>query len=96
MSVGTFADEGSCPSTGEAKCALVSPHPRPVTLTELARRRDGNRGQSDRERIVNSPPLRYSFVINEAFPALGDFLMRTSGVVQFQRTKADREHPRGT
>ena len=39
------------------------------------------------ETIVNSRPLRYSFVINELSPALGDWLMRVAGAVDFQRCK---------
>jgi short-subunit dehydrogenase len=39
------------------------------------------------ERIVNFPPLRYSFAINELSPAIGDWLMRASGLVAFQRRK---------
>jgi short-subunit dehydrogenase len=42
------------------------------------------------EKIVNSPPLRYSFVLNEISPVFGDFLMRTSGLVDFQRKKVGR------
>jgi hypothetical protein len=42
------------------------------------------------ERIINSPPLRYSFVLNELSPALGDWLMRLSGVVDFQRRKVGK------
>jgi short-subunit dehydrogenase len=39
------------------------------------------------ERIVNSRPLRYSFMLNELSPSLGDWLMRVSGVAAFQRRK---------
>jgi short-subunit dehydrogenase len=39
------------------------------------------------EIIVNSRPLRYSFMLNELSPAVGDWLMRASGVVDFQRRK---------
>ena len=39
------------------------------------------------ETIVNSRPLRYSFVINELSPAFGDWLMRVAGAVDFQRRK---------
>jgi len=42
------------------------------------------------EKIVNSMPLRYSYIINEISPALGDWLMRASGVVDFQRRKAGK------
>jgi short-subunit dehydrogenase len=40
-----------------------------------------------RERIINSRPLRYSFVLNEVSPRIGDWLMRISGVIDFQRRK---------
>ncbi len=43
-----------------------------------------------RETIVNFPPLRYAFVINEAIPAVGDWLMRFSRVVDFQRRKVGK------
>ena len=39
------------------------------------------------EQIINSRPLRYSFMINELSPRIGDWLMRVSGVVDFQRRK---------
>ncbi|NJD09830.1 MAG: SDR family NAD(P)-dependent oxidoreductase [Gemmatimonadetes bacterium] len=39
------------------------------------------------EAIVNSRPLRYVFTANELSPALGDWLMRVSGAVDFQRRK---------
>jgi short-subunit dehydrogenase len=42
------------------------------------------------EKIINSPPLRYSFILNEISPTLGDWLMRLSGVVDFQRRKAGK------
>ena len=42
------------------------------------------------ERIVNSRPLRYSFVLNELSPAVGDWLMRISGIVEFQRRKVGK------
>jgi short-subunit dehydrogenase len=42
------------------------------------------------EKIVNSRPLRYSFVINEFFPQLGDWLMNISGAVDFQRRKVGK------
>jgi short-subunit dehydrogenase len=40
------------------------------------------------EKIVNSRAIRYSFIINELAPALGDWLMKISGAVDFQRRKA--------
>jgi len=42
------------------------------------------------ERIINSRPLRYSFMLNELSPAVGDWLMRISGVVNFQRRKVGK------
>jgi short-subunit dehydrogenase len=39
------------------------------------------------EKIVNSRPLRYSFIINEWSPRLGDWLMHFSRAVAFQRRK---------
>ena len=42
------------------------------------------------ERIVNSRPLRYSFVLNELSPTVGDWLMRISGIAAFQRRKVGK------
>jgi short-subunit dehydrogenase len=42
------------------------------------------------ERIINSRPLRYAFIINELSPTIGDWLMRISGVVDFQRRKVGK------
>jgi short-subunit dehydrogenase len=42
------------------------------------------------EKIVNSRPLRYSFMLNELSPTIGDWLMRISGVVNFQRRKVGK------
>jgi short-subunit dehydrogenase len=42
------------------------------------------------ERIINSRPLRYSFMLNELSPAIGDWLMRISGVAAFQRRKVGK------
>jgi len=42
------------------------------------------------ERIINSRPLRFAFMIHELSPAIGDWLMRISGVVDFQRRKAGK------
>ena len=39
------------------------------------------------ETIVNSRPVRWTLAVNELAPALGDWLMRVSGVVDFQRRK---------
>lgn len=46
--------------------------------------------QGKAEKIVNSSPLRYSFMLNELSPALGDWLMRASGVAAFQRRKVGK------
>jgi short-subunit dehydrogenase len=42
------------------------------------------------ERIINSRPLRYSFMLNELSPSIGDWLMRVSGVAAFQRRKVGK------
>ncbi len=42
------------------------------------------------ETIVNSRPLRYAFTLNELSPSLGDWLMRLSGVIDFQRRKVGK------
>jgi short-subunit dehydrogenase len=42
------------------------------------------------ENIVNSRPLRYAFMINDLFPRVGDWLMRISGAVDFQRRKVSK------
>ena len=42
------------------------------------------------EIIINSRPLRYSFMINELSPTIGDWLMRISGLVDFQRRKVGK------
>ena len=42
------------------------------------------------ERIINSRPLRYSFMLNELSPAVGDWLFRVSGVAGFQRRKVGK------
>jgi len=42
------------------------------------------------EKIINSRPLRYSFILNELSPTIGDWLMRISGVVDFQRRKVGK------
>ena len=43
-----------------------------------------------KEQVVNFPPLRYSFVINEISPTVGDWLMRLSGTVDFQHRKVGK------
>lgn len=42
------------------------------------------------EKIINSRPLRYSFMINELSPGFGDWLMRISGLANFQRRKVGK------
>ena len=42
------------------------------------------------EETINSRPLRYSFMLNELSPKIGDWLMRISGVVDFQRRKVGK------
>ena len=42
------------------------------------------------EMIINSQPLRYFFMLNELSPALGDWLMRVSGAIEFQRRKVGK------
>lgn len=42
------------------------------------------------EIIVNSRPLRYSFMLNELSPRFGDWLMRISSAVNFQRKKVGK------
>jgi short-subunit dehydrogenase len=42
------------------------------------------------ESIINSRPLRYSFMLNELSPSVGDWLMRVSGVAAFQRRKVGK------
>jgi short-subunit dehydrogenase len=45
------------------------------------------------ESIINSRPLRYSFLLNELSPSVGDWLMRVSGVAAFQRRKVGKRGP---
>jgi short-subunit dehydrogenase len=42
------------------------------------------------EVIVNSIPLRLDFMLNELAPSLGDWVMRKSGSVDFQRKKVGK------
>jgi short-subunit dehydrogenase len=42
------------------------------------------------EKIINSQPLRFIFMINELSPAIGDWIMRISGAVDFQRRKVGK------
>jgi hypothetical protein len=46
--------------------------------------------KSRKEIIVNSRPLRYSFMINDLSPRLGDWLMYISGLADFQRRKVGK------
>ncbi len=43
--------------------------------------------KNQKERIVNSRPVRYAFILSELSPSMGDWLMRVAGVVDFQRRK---------
>ena len=42
------------------------------------------------EMIINSQPLRYIFMLNELSPNIGDWIMRISGAVDFQRRKVGK------
>lgn len=42
------------------------------------------------EKIINSRPLRHLFMLNELSPTIGDWLIRISGVVDFQRRKVGK------
>jgi len=42
------------------------------------------------EKIINWPPLRYSFILNQLSPTIGDWLMHVSGLVDFQRRKVGK------
>ena len=42
------------------------------------------------EALVNSMPLRYAFVLGDLSPSLGDWLLRVSGLVAFQRRKVGK------
>jgi len=42
------------------------------------------------EIIINSQPLRYVFMLNELSPKIGDWLMRISGAIDFQRRKVGK------
>jgi short-subunit dehydrogenase len=46
--------------------------------------------KSKSETIINSRPLRYSFIVNELSPSMGDWLMHISGVTAFQRRKVGK------
>jgi len=43
-----------------------------------------------KEMIINSQPLRYIFMLNELSPTTGDWLMRVSGAIDFQRRKVGK------
>ena len=42
------------------------------------------------EKIINSRPIRHLFMLNELSPTIGDWLIRISGVVDFQRRKVGK------
>lgn len=75
--VGMFAKFGMKPPFLVGSCAPAQVTKAVVKAIERGRK----------ETIVNSRPLRYAFVINELCPSAGDWLMRVSGVVGFQRKK---------
>jgi short-subunit dehydrogenase len=43
------------------------------------------------ESVINFPPLRLSFLLNEISPAWGDWLMRVSGIIKFQKNRLEGE-----
>jgi short-subunit dehydrogenase len=78
--VGMFARFGIKPPLLVGSC---SPHD--VAKKIVAAIENGRR-----ESIVNFPPLRYSFALNEVSPAIGDLLMKVSGLVDFQKRKVGK------
>jgi short-subunit dehydrogenase len=78
--VGMFAKFGVRPPWIVGSCA-----PAQVARAVVAALEKGRA-----ERIINSRPLRYSFVLNELSPSIGDRLMRISGVAAFQRRKVGK------
>ncbi|MCX5971848.1 MAG: SDR family NAD(P)-dependent oxidoreductase [Coprothermobacterota bacterium] len=78
--VGMFAKFGVQPPWLVGSCAPSQVAKAVVQVIEKNRR----------EKIVNSRPLRYSFVANELSPTFGDWLMRISGLVDFQRRKVGK------
>lgn len=78
--VGMFAKFGVQPPRIVGSCAPVQVAGAVVAAIE--------RGRS--ETIINSRPLRYSFMVNELSPSMGDWLMRISGAAAFQRRKVGK------
>jgi len=78
--VGMFARFGMKPPRMVGSC-----HPSQVANAVVSAIVKGKR-----EMIINSQPLRYVFVLNELSPKLGDWLMRISGAVDFQRRKVGK------
>ena len=78
--VGMFARFGMPPPWLVGSCA-------PLQVAEAVVRTI-EKGQA--EKIINSRPLRYSFMLNELSPKIGDWLMRISGVIEFQRRKVGK------
>ena len=75
--VGMFARFGMVPPLLVGSC---SPYQAANAVVKAIKK-------SRKEIIVNSLPLRYSFMINDLSPQLGDWLMQISGLVDFQRRK---------
>jgi short-subunit dehydrogenase len=78
--IGMFARFGMQPPGIVGSCAPIQVARAVVAAIE--------RGRT--ETIINSCPLRYSFILNELSPSLGDWLMRISGVAAFQRRKVGK------
>lgn len=78
--VGMFAKFGMRPPWLVGSCAPAQVAQAVVAAIE--------KGRS--ETIVNSRPLRYTFMVNEWSPSIGDWLMRISGVAAFQRRKVGK------
>lgn len=45
--------------------------------------------KNTRERVVNSHPLRWFFAMNDLWPALADWILQVTGIIDFQRTKLE-------
>jgi short-subunit dehydrogenase len=75
--VGMFARFGVKPPLVTGSCAAEQVARAVVRAIE----------RNQREVIVNSAPLRWVFVVNEISAELGDWLMRRSGAITFQRKK---------
>jgi short-subunit dehydrogenase len=78
--VGMFAKFGMSPPWIVGSCSPYQVATAVVTAIKKSRK----------EIIVNSNPLRYSFMINDLSPRLGDWLMQISGLADFQRRKVGK------